>query len=751
MSTKITRIRRRRRGSWKTFINHSKICSRDDKFIHFHFHVPLLSRLASAVATFAVVFLASSFPTDNYYSLGAVAADASSASTPSRHFEQDNHYENAGRRRDDDNAIKGHGISSDGRDKNNKSGKTASSLTLGDLDNISSFTTTPATTTATTTAAESASMGFYSPMGFQSFDPNNDFHDKQQQQRSMTTSSSSEDISPSKPSLKRRVTLDLSGRVFCHLFSTTRQRSGEHLSGNNRGDAMMEGENNSIPLFYLPNPSNSSPDKQYSTQQQQLQQQRQIIPLPKPRKIRTIRKVIGNALIPQHLYVGANYDLDEVWYGVTRWILRSSWRTAVTFPFHLPSSMARQSSSSIPSSSSSSYLIWNLEGEQSVFDRHDSTLRLELIHRPSSIALTNNANESELCSSVNDHDGDEKAYNPQMQYRRNDIPPHPPRRPQLTIEYDSPKYQRNHHHRELDLHQAPTLSTKIQTPLFHPRLEIHSKSTWILGNNINDELTAIPRNGVQNRLEDIKSRYRENIPRSSLLPSSSIGNNTNIDDRNNRDPTTTSATCINAAQTTSSSSGRRKAKLRQMTRKFNHWVANDGWMPRKLSANLAGDFVSVSEVGFSNRFGRGDVVDYCANSSDDKFEGTGIGTDNQRNNNRRNRRKWNNAISEALPPLQNAGIRLRISKKIDWNALGVVFPWNDSGTSSSSSSKGGIFDPSETTRIQLQICGLYDSEESWAWIGVDADPMNLGGSWKVVVGRESVNVLGEGKRQWFAK
>mmetsp|Transcript_4048 Transcript_4048/g.9268 ORF Transcript_4048/g.9268 Transcript_4048/m.9268 type:complete len:752 (+) Transcript_4048:180-2435(+) len=751
MTTKITR-RRSRRGSLKTCSNHSKICSRDDKFINFHARFPLLSRLAAAIATFAVVFLAATVPTDSHYSVVAVAA-ASSAPTPSRHFKQEKQYENAGRIHEDDNSIKSHGISSDDRDKKSKSGKADSSLTLGDLDSISSFTTTPATTTATTTAAESASTGFYSPMGVQNFDPNNDFHDKQQHRRSMTTSSSSEDISPSKSSLRRRVTLDLSGRVFCHLFSTTGQRSGEHLSGNNMGDTMMEEENNSIPLFYLPNPSNSSPEKQYSTQQQQRQQQRQIIPFPKPRKMRTIRKIIGNALIPQHLYVGANYDLDEVWYGVTRWILRSSWRTAVTFPFRLPSSMARPSPSSIPSSSSSSSLIWNLEGEQSVFDRHDSTLRLELIHRPSSIALTNNANESELCSLVNDDDGDEKAYNPQIKNRQNNEPSHPSRRQQLTVEYDSPNYQRSHH-TDLDLHQAPTLSTKIQTQLFHPRLEIHSKSTWILGSNFDSELTAIPRNGVQNRLEDIKSRYRENIPRSSSLPSSSFGIDSNDDDNNNRDSTTTSTTSTDIMQTPFSSSGRRKARLWQMTRKFNHWVANDGWMPRKLSANLAGDFVSVSEIGFSNRFSRSDDVDYGANdnnSSDDnknnKLEITHIGTYNQRINNRRSRRKWNEAISAALPPLQNAGIRLRISKKIDWNALGVVFPWNGSGTSSSSSSKGGIFDPSKTTRIQLQICGLYESEESWSWIGVDADPMNLAGSWKVVVGRESVNVWGEGKRR----
>ena len=53
-----------------------------------------------------------------------------------------------------------------------------------------------------------------------------------------------------------------------------------------------------------------------------------------------------------------------------------------------------------------------------------------------------------------------------------------------------------------------------------------------------------------------------------------------------------------------------------------------------------------------------------------------------------------------------------------------------------------MFDALQSTRVRLELCGMYGSEERCASVGFDANPLDLRRTCKVTVGQENVSVLG---------
>lgn len=454
----------------------------------------------------------------------------------------------------------------------------------------------------------------------------------------------------------RRINLDLSGRIFCHVISPRNTNHGDTHAPHGNGVHGKE----SVPLISLPSA-------------------RQV----KSQKLLRPENRLGR-MIP-HLYLGANYDLDEVWYGATRWIAKCSWGPLTssssaeeTIPkqgndsslslthraLHSASKFHRKLIPSLFSGSppkSSSWTI-NVEGEQSVFDHSDSTVRLGLIQSPPSVASKVNGGQTNL--------------------------------PHISMEYDSAKYADTTINKYV--HYAPTITMDVKTPFLHPRLEVHSIKTWIVkeggdkdGNYYGGDYYG-SQSCADRRLEQIKERYRGSIPRSNPIISNTA-----------------------AAQDRAPKFGTR----------LSRWLENDGWMPRKMTTDLLGNLVAVNEVGFAENNRR--VA--CSN--------------NERDNS-----KWA-SLRGIFPPVHNTGIRLRISKKMDYTSLGI-FPWskNNNGNTYAGNQQNGrgvLVDALQSTRVRLELCGLYGSEEECASVGVDVVPLDWRKSMKVVVGREGVGVLGQ--------
>ena len=94
-----------------------------------------------------------------------------------------------------------------------------------------------------------------------------------------------------------------------------------------------------------------------------------------------------------------------------------------------------------------------------------------------------------------------------------------------------------------------------------------------------------------------------------------------------------------------------------------------------------------------------------------------------------------------LPPIHNTGIRLRISKRIDWTTLGI-FPWSrNSINMNQDSGNGGLYDALQSTHVRLELCGVYPNEERFASIGINADLLDWQSTFKVTVGQEDVSIL----------
>lgn len=389
----------------------------------------------------------------------------------------------------------------------------------------------------------------------------------------------------------RRINLDMSGRIMCHLFSPNRRtkvRTTPLFYGSSQTDIATDGINN-------------------------LQQ-----------------------LIPR-VYIGANYDLDEIWYGATRWIARCSWDLSLADE-QADSSMqnpvlrgAKTLASSIfRMQSPASNWVLDVEGERSVFDSADSTMRIRLV-QPSICAAPLSQSQNECHSAQS-----------------------------IMLEYDSAKYIDNYcvgnsesHGR--DMQYSPAVKLNIHVPLLHPRLEAHSRHTWIVkeggdrrGNYYGGAYFG-SESPADRRFQQMKEQYREGIPQSAAT-----------------DTIHTPTSSIRAACS-----------------KLSSWLENDGWMPQKLTTDLMGNFVSINHIGFGSL--RNDI-----------------------------------------------GLKVRISKKIDWSKLGV-FPWSNNIV------RGDSNNHSQAAKVRIELYRLNKLEDLRAWIAVEANPLDAVDTFKCVVGRESIS------------
>ncbi|KAL9185902.1 hypothetical protein ACHAXT_003679 [Thalassiosira profunda] len=264
-----------------------------------------------------------------------------------------------------------------------------------------------------------------------------------------------------------RVNLDLSGRIMCHLVSPNAD------SGRN-----VDCGGETIPLFTLPSKQQSASAGRFDA--------RAIQQFPVARRL---QRYVPN------LYLGANYDLDEVWYGATRWIGRCSWgplplagqaperESKASNALQLAQQLQRRIFPSSPLSVRSKWTV-DAEGERSVFDGRDTTVRLRLLQHPPSSSLASRettAVQSPL---------------------------------QFSLERDSAKYHEAPHGTKRSIQYAPAFTASLRTPFLHPRLQLHSKRTWIVkeggdrygnyfgGDHFGGESCA------DRRLECAKTRFR---------------------------------------------------------------------------------------------------------------------------------------------------------------------------------------------------------------------------------------------------
>jgi hypothetical protein len=369
-----------------------------------------------------------------------------------------------------------------------------------------------------------------------------------------------------------------------------------------------------------------------------------------------------------HIYVGANYDLDEVWYGATRWIAKCSWQ--------LPKHRSNEKMSQLiqgaynlifPTATKTSAWMLDVEGEQSVFDHSDSTARVSLVHSSHSSIQSNDNFSSPLANQL---DTTTKSLQ------------------KVSMEYDSAKYSPNN---PSTLTHAPTISFNVQTPIFHRRIELHAKKTWIVqkGGDRHDNYYDGSHYGsyspAKARFDSIREGYRAIVPRSQHISSKG------------------------ASQLSTTTTTSKIWRLQSFGRKLSTWLEEDGWMPKRVTTDLMGNFVSLNELGFGPSL-----------QSDSSSGDNSINSNNH---------------------LDNMGIRLCVSKRIDWTSLGI-FPWsnnnNNSYTGSSSNSNNARMTP---IRVRLDLCTLHKSGNSVSRIGCNFDPLDWDNTFKVVIGHDGVASL----------
>jgi len=468
--------------------------------------------------------------------------------------------------------------------------------------------------------------------------------------------------------LKRRlgkINLDLSGRIMCHLLSPKDDDTSISNQLHNKKES-------SIPLFTIPTQSKHN---------------------------KKMQKLIPN------VYIGANYDLDEIWYGATRYIARCSWRLpslsksavdvdGLNSSNHISTSSTRSRevldsfnnlyrkifpTSAEPSSSMKTNWMIDVEGEQCVFDKSDTTTRLCLIQSPSSsLTSSSTATMGNIIWQTSQ---------------------------QVSIEYDSAKYTNDYNTQtsipKRYLQYAPTISLNIQTPFLTNRLHLNTKQTWIISNSGDDAGNYYNGNyyggtsSVQQRLDSIKEGYRRCIPQSQSAPPST----TDID--------------------TSLSSSRQKKE--NLFNKLSTWLENDGWVPNKVTTDLMGNLHSINEVGF------GSVNRSHDNEQKQHFDDRDI---------KKQRQCSSGGI---IPPLHNTGIRIHISKRIDWKTL-PIFPWSRYvGNSNHNHSGGsGMMDALQSTQIKLELCGMDESGMKVTSIGLNADLLDWKDTFQITLSHESV-------------
>ena len=211
----------------------------------------------------------------------------------------------------------------------------------------------------------------------------------------------------------------------------------------------------------------------------------------------------------------------------------------------------------LPSISPSSWIV-DAEGEKSVFDRSDSTVRLRLIQSPGRLR--------------------QRHHPPTAGARR------------FSVEYDSAKYDddfnaaRGGAERRRRNRYAPSVVVDSTTPMFHPRLEARSRHTWVVrsggdryGNYYGGDHYGDSRSPVDRRMDRIRTRMRDGVPRSNPVFEAGRG----------------------AAATTTNGGG-----VENFRNRLSRWLENDGWMPRRATVDLVGNLVSVNEVGFGHSRGK---------------------------------------------------------------------------------------------------------------------------------------------------
>jgi hypothetical protein len=379
-----------------------------------------------------------------------------------------------------------------------------------------------------------------------------------------------------------------------------------------------------------------------------------------------------------------------VWYGATRWIAKCSWQ--------LPMKNTRSDGSRrrnarrllvqdaynsiFPTTTTnkevnkrlSAWMI-DLEGEQSVFDHSDSTARVSLVHH----RCQTSTQRGDLPFAM-------RSVRTKLQ--------------KVSMEYDSTKYSINPNINSSSptalIAQAPTISLNIQTPILHPRIELHAKKTWIVqrggdrhGNyygGTHHESICSP---VDRRLETIRERYNSFIPWSQNRNMNS--NNNNCNDSSSSSSSSTTTTIMGRIQT--------------IGRKFSNWLEEDSWMPKRVTADLAGNFVTVNEVGFRS-------TQSSSSSSSNKED----------------------EREHSFPTMQNMAIRLRITKRIKWTSLGI-FPWSSNNCNQNNNTRTKM---PETTCVRLEVCQLHKSGNAISQIGCNFDPFDSGNTFKVVIGHDGV-------------
>ncbi|KAL7483693.1 hypothetical protein ACHAW6_010103 [Cyclotella cf. meneghiniana] len=496
-------------------------------------------------------------------------------------------------------------------------------ITLGELD-----------------AIEHSSNDVYNPYD-KLFETDRGNHAPQQssQQQDDNSSQMEGNANPSRRNL-RRINLDLSGRIMCHLISP------EPITNN--AAAMKE---TTVPLFQFPSRLNTNMHN------------------------RTFSRFIPR------IYIGANYDLDEIWYGATRWITKFSWgpsitngETTLSSDSSIPHGIGRRAknlaASMIPTKSfTSSKWILDLEGEQSVFDTADTTVRVGIIRAPKDIPSSKDIPHKSFTLA------------PQK----------------LTLEYDSAKYftdlyEAYSDHARRKLQFSPLVTLNLRTPFLHPRLEFHSKHTWIIkeggdskGGYYGGEYYGSDSPAAR-RSQQIKAIFRRDIPRSNTTPMS-----------------------VKEPDFKTSSSF-----IRNVWGRISSWIENDGGMPRKVTTDLLGNIVSINDIGFGNKLTETPEKLVTRDSIRDR------------------------SFCKSLPPRYNMGLRLRISKKIDWSKLGI-FPWSNNGFESVLRERK--CDDKQAMKIRVELCGLNESEDRRAWIAIDADPFDAIKTIKVAVGQETASLF----------
>ena len=458
-----------------------------------------------------------------------------------------------------------------------------SGLTLGDLDTIQSM--------------NDSDSGLNAGNNFVGFNREREYYTPQQTNYQDDDKDQQLESKQLKRSI-RKINLDLSGRIMCHLFSP-----------DNNGDKLTS------PLFRL--------------RHQQVHK----------KEMRCLNKFIPR------VYMGAYYDLDEIWYGATRWIGRCTWDLSAletklnTSPLLHPIRERYRSLADriLPTNSFTKSSSWNLdlEREQSVFDHLDSTVKVVLT-QPKDTASTGYAVQK------------------------------------LTLEYDSAKYFEDCIKPARDLQYSPTVAFNIQTPLLHPRLELQSKRTWIVkeggdgrGNYYGGAYFG-SESPKDRRLQQIKTIYRESTPWSNTIISGQHSS---------------------------------KSPIQSMWKCLSSWLENDKWMPEKITTDLMGNLVSVNTIGI------------------------------------RGHRQVSDNQHDMLAPRNTLGLRMRISKKIDWTKFGI-FPWSNN---SYNNLKERRMNDNQSARVRVELCGLNASEDRRAWLAIDADPLDAMKTFKVVVGHESLH------------